>query len=364
MVSLDFLSEDQLLFTFRVPGLQRREAGSEDSRQIKAVLLALPAGTVVAQAQWTLHARARYLWMLNDAHFLVRDRNSLLEGDNSLALKPYLKYPGPLLSLDLDPAQRLMITNSSEPASVVSGAGSATSQDGDDSEAATNPEAAANIVLRIIDRASIKVMLATRVRSPVSLATNSDGYLGVLRGKSDRWTIELNPFIGASNKLLGEIESSCVPQLEFAGEKLVLANSCTDNGNTYMTALTANGQTLWRNLFPEQTVWPITKMAPNGLRIARENLLVSHAIASFAPLTSEEIKGQLVRIFDAATGEVALEAQANPVLDGGGNVAISPSGRRVALLAANGIQIFDLPSPPPLPAAVSSVEARPSESGP
>jgi hypothetical protein len=100
-------------------------------------------------------------------------------------------------------------------------------------------------------------------------------------------------------------------------------------------------------------------MAPNGLRFARENLAASHAVATFAPLTSEEIKGQLVRIFDAVTGEVVLEAPANPVLDGGGNVAISPSGRRVALLAANGIQIFDLPSPPPLPTAVPNAVSRP-----
>jgi hypothetical protein len=264
------------------------------------------------------------------------------------------------------------MTNSNEQASVAASAGNRNTQDSEDSDdpdAAANPdaanpnaaanreansEAATNIVLRIINRASVKVMLATRVRSPISLAANSDGYLGALRGKGSRWTIELNPFTGPSNKLLGEVESSCVPQLEFAGENVVLANSCADNGNTNMTALTTDGQTLWRDLFPEQTVWPMFKMAPNGLRIARESLVVSHAIASFAPLTSEEIKGQLVRIFDAATGEVALEAPANPILDGGGNVAISPSGRRVALLAANGIQIFDLPSPPPLPPTTSN----------
>jgi hypothetical protein len=358
-VSLDFLSEDQVLFTFRVPSLQRREAGSEDSRQIKAVLLALPTGTIVAQARWTIHDHARYLWMLNDGHFLVRDRNSLLEGDSSLTLKPYLKYPGPLITLDLDPAQRFLITNSNEPATVVASAGNADSQVSDDSDATANSETAAGIVLRIVNRASTKIMLATRVRSPISLATNSDGYLGALRGKSDRWTIELNAFTGPGEKPMGEIESSCVPQLEFAGEKLVLANSCTDNGNNYLTVLTTDGQTLWRDLFPEQTVWPITRMAPNGLRFARENLAASHAVATFAPLTSEEIKGQLVRIFDAVTGEVVLEAPANPVLDGGGNVAISPSGRRVALLAANGIQIFDLPSPPPLPTAVPNAVSRP-----
>src|ERR1035441_6096125 len=58
LVSLDFLDEDRLLFTFRVPGLMRRDvAGSADGeeRQIRAVVLALPAGTVESEALWTVH---------------------------------------------------------------------------------------------------------------------------------------------------------------------------------------------------------------------------------------------------------------------------------------------------------------------
>ena len=55
--------------------------------------------------------------------------------------------------------------------------------------------------------------------------------------------------------------------------------------------------------------------------------------------------------FDAADGKVVLEAPLTPILDAGGNVAISPSGKRVAILNAGAIQIFQLPSPPALPVA-------------
>ncbi len=62
LVSLDFLDEDHLLFTFHAPGLIRREdnpaAGNE--RQIRAVVLELPTGTVNAEALWTVHDRGRY----------------------------------------------------------------------------------------------------------------------------------------------------------------------------------------------------------------------------------------------------------------------------------------------------------------
>ena len=116
--SLDFLDENRLLFTFRVPGLIRREAGESDAsdeRQIRAVVLTLPAGTVEAEALWTLHDRIRYLWMLKDGHFLLRDRNSLDLGDATLELKPHLRFPGPLLYLEMDPEQEFLVTDSTEP---------------------------------------------------------------------------------------------------------------------------------------------------------------------------------------------------------------------------------------------------------
>jgi len=90
-------------------------------------------------------------------------------------------------------------------------------------------------------------------------------------------------------------------------------------------------------------------MAPNGLRIARETLGVSHPVNAYAPIDTDDVKGQWVTVYDAATGDMALEAPASPALDSGGNVAISPSGRRVAVLNAGAIQVFELPAPPPLP---------------
>src|ERR1039458_4575628 len=86
-VSLDFLDEDRLLFTFRVPGLIHRDlkTGEESSeREIRALVLKLPQGTVQAEALWTVHDRVRYLWPLKGGHFLLRDRNSLLQGDATL----------------------------------------------------------------------------------------------------------------------------------------------------------------------------------------------------------------------------------------------------------------------------------------
>jgi hypothetical protein len=93
--------------------------------------------------------------------------------------------------------------------------------------------------------------------------------------------------------------------------------------------------------------------SPHGLRVARESLTVSHPVNAFAPLSFEDVKGQQVEVFDTATGKLELKATASPVFDGGGNVAISPSGRRVAIVDAGAIQVYELPPPPPLPAPAS-----------
>jgi hypothetical protein len=51
----------------------------------------------------------------------------------------------------------------------------------------------------------------------------------------------------------------------------------------------------------------------------------------------------MVRVLNAATGKVVLEAPLTPMFDGGGNVAMSQSGERVAILSGGAIQVFQLP---------------------
>jgi hypothetical protein len=70
-------------------------------------------------------------------------------------------------------------------------------------------------------------------------------------------------------------------------------------------------------------------------------------------MDSVDVKEQSVTVFDAATGDIVLVSPLSPILDSGGNVAISPSGRRVAILNDGAIQIFDLPAPPPLPVSTT-----------
>jgi hypothetical protein len=354
MVSLDFLDEDRLLFTFRVPGLIHRDhrEASENSneRQVRALVLHLPDGAIQAESVWTLHDRRRYLWMLDNGQFLLRDGNELKIGDSTLQLKPFLHFPGPVLWVETDPNRKYVVTGSAEPPTSASRAGDVPSPAtaaptlvSDDSK----PPAEPDLILRILRRDSGKVMLVSHVQSAIHLPINTDGYLETLRGNGKAWVVNLAHFDGGGT-ILGSVDSFCSPQLDFVSPRLFLATTCESDGAPRVLAMTTAGRRLWEN-GGANLVWPALVTGGDGMRVARETLSVTHGVSASAPIGSDDIKGQDVQVFDAATGKVVLRADAKPIFDVGGNVAISPSGRRVAIIMADGLQIFDLPPAPPLP---------------
>jgi hypothetical protein len=363
LVSLDFFDEDHLLFTFHAPGLIRRAGNPEidgDERQIRAVALTLPDGSITAEALWTLHDRGRYLWMLRDGQFLLRTQNDLQVGGASLELKPSLHFQGPLLWLELDPTQKWIVTNSREPADSKAKAGEVPSPttasvdvSSDGPPATTRPE----VVLRVLHRETGRVMLMSRVRGTVHLPINGEGYLEALRGKGREWAVVLNSFTGGS-KIIGKVDSACTPALEFISQREVMATTCNAEGSRWIVTMSSDGRVLWSASASSTQIWPRTVVSPNGLRMARETLQVGHAVDALTPLSFDDVKGQLVEVLDAADGKRLLTAQATPVLDGGGNVAISPSGKRVAVLSGGAIQVFELPEPASLAASGDKADAH------
>jgi hypothetical protein len=351
LVSLDFIDEDHLLFTFHAPGLIHREGNpaADNERQIRAVVLELPAGAVSAEALWAVHDRGRYLWMLDDGRFLLRDGQDLQIGDDTLELKPSLHFQGPLLWLEMNPAQDLVATDSREPAGVKPQAGSVPSPPTasawvttDEVQQSTQPD----VVLRILRLDTGKVMLVSRTRSTVHLPINSEGYVETLRGKGHEWILNLNYF-RSGNRIIGKLDSMCAPAVEFVSNPEVLITTCNPDGSRWMVAMSTDGKRLWNAQKPPTQIWPRLIMAPNGLRVARETLTVTHPVDTYSPLSFDDVRGQLIEVYDAISGKVDLTAPASPILDGGGNVAISPSARRVAILDAGAIKVYELPAPSP-----------------
>jgi hypothetical protein len=356
MASLDFMDEDRLLFTFRVPGLIHRDAGDEEGteRQIRAVLLDLPSGTVEAETVWTLHDRARYLWMLKDGQFLVSDGKELKQGNAMLELKPVLRFPGPLLWFDLDASQQFLVTGTWEPLATKT---AATGFRPRPEMAGTEAENQGDVLLRIVHRDSGQVMLATRLENGIHLPIGDHGYLESLRAHGIDWQLNLHGFDGTVTPL-ARLTSTCGPASDFASAQELVAWVCTALGDHRLEAMTSTGRLLWHQDLSEQEMWPQLVFARNGSRIAQETLVVSRSVNASSPLTTEDIRGQRVSVYDAATGHQALRTVVSPILDAGGNVAISPSGRRVAVLRAGRLEVFELPPAPPVPASPVLVPGR------
>ena len=385
-VSLNFLDEDNLLFTFRVPGLIAREHTApgqtpSEERHIRAMTLSLPTGKVTAEALWVLHDYGRYLWMLKDRKFLLRDRNMLQIGDADLHLEPFLRFPGPVGVIQLDPEQRLMIADTVEPAAAPEKQDPAkqNSEIAASSDPASQPSTGSVIasghfeldqepakhasenLLRVLSLDTRKVMLFSRVDTAILLPIDGEGYYEALRGSGSNWMISYEYFQGASIPLTW-IESTCNPALDALSPGIVLASACTPSGARHLIAISRNDDKehcrLWDVSLPPTKIWPLLAKSSDGLRIARATLEVSHAIGPYSPLDNEDIRGQSVQVYDLATGNVQLTVPASPILDGGGNFALSPSGKRFAVLNAGAIQVFDLPPAPPFSSATNPDSAK------
>jgi hypothetical protein len=385
MVSLGFLDEDSLLFTFRVPGLIAREPVAPGQtnlaeRHIRAVTLALPSGKVTGDALWVLHDYSRYLWMMQGKKFLLRDRNLLQIGDASLHLEPFLRFPGPVNSVQFDPGQHLLVADTTEaPASDAGGDGAGTAAAGPATQqtAGTPSTAAARMVVgsaanadskgkepeaqrlvRILRMDTRQVMLFSHTSGSVHLPVDGEGYYDALRSGDSRWLVAFEFFKGASNPI-GLVDSECDPNLDALAPGIVLASACLPNGARHLTAFSrvraGDGDKeharLWDLTLPPTKVWPQWATSGDGMRFARSTLEVSHPIGIYSPLDDADVRGQSVQVFDSATGTVEMTAPLSPVLDGGGNFALSPSGRRLAILNDGAIQVFDLPPVPPIPPA-------------
>jgi hypothetical protein len=154
----------------------------------------------------------------------------------------------------------------------------------------------------------------------------------------------MNFFRGGS-RILGKIDSMCAPSVEFVSNPEVLASTCNPDESRWMVAISTDGKRLWNISKPGTQIWPRLVMAPNGLRLARETLLATHVVNTMSPLSFDDVKAQWVEVYDASSGKIELAAPASPILDGGGNVAISPSARHIAILDGGAIRVYELPAP-------------------
>lgn len=353
VVSLDFLDEDRLLFSFHVAsGLLERQQGGETSEQrIQALVVKVATGKVESQAEWTVPDRSRYLWMLNDGRFLLHVKNGLDEGDAQLKTKEYLRLPGRLMWIQMDPKQQFLITNSLEPANgeMQRSESGASGQQKANRRAGKQESAEQGVlVARTMRRDTKEVIRTTRVpwtSQKNDWPMNSEGFLERVHERGANWTLKFSGFSGGNGRVAASIESTCLPKYDFVSDAELLVSRCDPTQGWKLEAVSSGGKSLWEMKAASNAMWPLLVTASNGSRVARETLLLKRPVERYKRMIGAgDLVGQVVKVFDSPTGKALMEAPLKPVFDGGGNVAISPSGRRVAILSEGAIQVFELPA--------------------
>lgn len=344
--SLDFIDAQHLLFTFHQPRLMRREEnpGRNDNDQIiQAVTLALPDGTVQASAEWRMHDRFRYLWPLGGGRFLVRQRNSYSLTDASLKLHHYIEVATPVLETEVSPDGRILVVEHEYERHTPEQHSKLEAQAVQYGE----PPPAEDTQITLVDVASRDVLAALRTETPIHVPITSSGYVGVAQDKGEnQFLVRFIPFQGVS-LVLGRVASTCTPHENFLNKNALIIESCGPKSpDVYLDVWTTDGKKLWSGHREGHLVWPTFAYSRSGDRFAVSLLRVSHFIDLVDSLNDEDVREQVVQVFDTATGSLLMSTNASPILTAGQNFALSEDGERLAVLREGAIEIYKVPPPP------------------
>ena len=347
--SLDFIDSTRLLFTFHTSKLMTRERDAnwaDDDQMIHAMVLDLPGGQVAAAADWRMHDRSRYLWPLGGGRFLVRQGNVYSTVDASLTLKHWLTSSSGILATEVSPDGHTMVSEDEyerhtpeEHQKLV-----------DEAKAAGIAPPEEDTMINLVDIDTRTVLDREHVTSPVVVPIVRSGYLTPEKGKDDEdYLMQFVPFKG-QEVTLGNIESTCLPRETFLNDTTVMIESCGPNtADAFIDTWTIDGKKLWSGRRDGHAVWPTFALAQNGSRFAVGLLRVFHTINLDDSLDDENVKEQMVQVFDASTGALLLSVNASPILTAGQNFALSPDGNHLAVLRDGAIEIYAVPSSPTMP---------------
>jgi hypothetical protein len=357
--SLDFIDAHHLLFTFHQPRLMRREPNPDrfdDDQIIQAVILSLPGGTVQASSEWRMHDRWRYLWPLGGGKFLVRQKNSYSLTDASLKLHNYIDVPTPILSTEVSPDGRVLVIEHQYERHTAEQHRKLEAQAQEYGE----PPPPEDTQITVVNIPSREILAALRTESPINVPITSTGYLGVARDKGegqgiakdkgagqfdDQFLVRFVPF-GGESLILGRVASTCTPHENFLNQKALVIESCgPKSSDIFLDAWTTDGKKLWTGRRDGHLVWPTFAYSRKGDRFALSVLHVSHIIDLLDSLNDEDVREQVVQVFDSATGALLLATNASPILTAGQNFALSDDGERLAVLREGAIEIYNVPSP-------------------
>ena len=345
--TVHFIDDTHLLVTYTAKKLLKRlpdQRETDDDHFVRVLVLSLPDGKVVREAEWRLHDRAPYLWALPQGHFLLRIRNDLYSLDPLGTFEPLrlgqrllVESDDDLEALQFSPQHDLMLMETT-PARKI----------GDDpTEQRDHPIKAVFYGVSIQPDGSVHLTSRGRAesRGAFTLSFTSMGVLETIREDRTHWGFDFHGYNGAKMEL-GGFTSTCRPTSMFLSDVDFFAFGCRGGDERkLMGGFNLLAEAKWVFTTDDEPFWLTVESSPATGRFAMRNTLTT-AVAPAAPgiqADALEPRSEEIRVYGDREGDELLRVYATPVQKPAGNFALSPDGMQLAVFQGTQLNIYRLP---------------------
>jgi hypothetical protein len=360
MLTLHYLDSSHLLLTFSLRKLVPRLEGdpeTDDDRLVAAEVIDLPSGKIAARTEWHLHDHSRYLWSLGHGRFIVRIGTSLyavaplanLGSPHPFDLSPFPNRGSGLTTILVSPDSELVTVETAV-------------KDSRQTTVTVGDVAQVSDTHVLIDfyrihgdctpASPLVVSSAGTVQSPkpIFLPVDADGYLWADERGGGHWSMSFDGF-GGSSAGLGNLESSCLPRLQWVSPSEFVAMSCRGGeDHIKIASFGLDGHETWEESLGDFGA-PTFAFAPTAGRFALSHVSSSGSVPALVPpfngvaATPDPMDSsrQEVRVYQTVSGDLLLKAECSPVVKTAENFDLAPDGSQLAVVRQGHIAIYKLP---------------------
>ncbi len=341
LVSLHYIDNTHLLFTFNTKGLLRRDdacPGADVQRRVRATVLDLPSGKVEKQADWQLYDFSDYLWGIGNGQFLLRRCQHFDLVDATLQLHRLINTGGAIEGIGLSP-DRDMVVVQEEGKLAAKGAAAPqmlSSQLGQPPPSVVNVDFISLHPLALVSRAQIPVA--------GTIPIVSSGILEALDGTNGKWLLDIQPYGGqvGTQRQITMLHSACAPSITAVSNDVFVAMACPKSDSMEYEGYNLEGGRMWQIPLSPDRWMPRFLLSRDGSHFAIESIRLKHPHIALDPLKKDDVYGQDIDIYDTHNGILVGSFETTPVFTAGKNADFSPDGLHLAILHNGAIEIYSL----------------------
>ncbi len=369
MLTLHFVDNDHLLFTFHTHGLLKRlpDSNPEDNdRNVTAVLIELPSGKELARTTWRTRDQDQYLWPLGHGRFVLRIRSKLtvldpmggLASGHAFEEHPFLEFKRRIGYIAISPGGDLLSVETL-PTRVQSAAA-----DGAQDDTPARPPVEIRFFRlsfsgegegkggKVIARVAGGIVTQQMVHIPAT----AEGFLDITKDGDNGYLFDFQSHAGKRLELAG-YATTCAPRSYFVDRSEFVALGCGLSGKVVLSEFDLRGEEPWVQALAGTHISPIITSAPDAGRFVLSRLLVTGTYIDPESVTPDQLSGQELTVIQNHDGRVLLKTQASPMQRAGQNYDLSPNGMWFAtfestqrgqedsLTQHTKIAVFHLPEP-------------------